>query len=779
MTKAELSPPHPGRIAFLGTYVPRRCGIATFTADLSGAVAAAAPRSEVWAVAMNDQTGGHRYPHRVKFEIKEKRRADYRLAAEFLNMSDVSVLSLQHEYGIFGGPDGRYVLELVRRLRLPVVTTLHTVLREPTPGQRSTLRELAAVSDRLVVMAERAIEFLHDIYGVPSSQVEHIPHGIPDRPFVDPNYYKDKFGVEGRRVILTFGLLSPGKGIESMIEALPLVTERYPDAVYVVLGATHPHVQATMGQEYRTKLQTLAEDLGVSANVVFHNRFVELDELCEFLGAADVYVTPYLSEAQIVSGTLAYALGTGNAVVSTPYWYAQEMLAEGRGRLVPPRDPQALADGILALFDNEVERHAIRKRAYQYTRDFVWSQVASRYLDLFAAVAEQPPRSEVQSPVRLSLDDGHGELDEIDLAHLRTMTDDTGIYRHAVGTVPTRSDGYSTDDNARALVVAQRARPNLAGGAGCTMLINRYLSFLHHAFDADTGCFRNHMTYDRRWAEGPGSEDAHGRCVWALGEAVALTEREGHAALAVRLFHASLPAMRSFTHPRVWAYGLLGIHAYLSRYEGQTDVRRVRDDLTARLHTLYRESARPAWPWFESAVTYDNARLPQALLLAGQGTEDEAMVADALRALDWLWQISSTDKGMFQPVGNDGWYAAGGTRADFDQMPIEAAAMIEACLAAHAVTGQRRWFDRARRCFNWFLGDNQLRLPLYEPGTGGCSNGLHAHGVSENRGAEATLSWLLSLLAFYDAPADGVQDRPLRPKVVDPLIPSPNLATVV
>ena len=737
-------------IALVGTYPPRRCGIATFTADLADNLTAVAAQTECWAVAINDRPDGLRYPHRVKFEINHNRMTDYRLAGDFLNMSKVDVVSLQHEFGIFGGADGQNIIELLKRVRAPVVTTLHTVLNEPTDGQRQTMQRVAELSDRLIVMANRAEEFLRDVYDVPQEKIVHIPHGIPDTPFVDPNYYKDQYGVEGKKVILTFGLLSPGKGIEAVIDALPAIVAAHPDVMYIVLGATHPHIQAEAGEDYRTRLQRRAQEQNVGDHVIFHNRFVELAELCEFLGASDVYVTPYLNEAQIASGTLAYALGTGNAVVSTPYWYAQEMLADGRGRLVPFRDVKALGESIIELFDNETQRHAMRKAAYNFTRGMIWVQVAQRYIDVFQDVNEQrrheprssPPVKQMTAPTR--------ELTQVKLDHLLTLTDDTGILQHARGVVPNRDHGYCTDDNARALIAVLIAKDHLPGGARCTALATQYLSFLDHAFNEDTARFRNFMSYDRRWLEDMGSEDCHGRAIWALGEAIARTELRGRLIVASDLFHRALPAMLKFQAPRAWTYGLIGIHAYLRRFGGHTEVRRVREELSLRLMDLFRVHADDQWPWPEDCLTYDNARLPQALLLAGQWMFDQSMIDTALSTLEWLVELQTGPQGHFTPVGNDGWFPRDGTRARFAQQPLEAAGMIDACLEAAGATGDTKWVDFADRCLNWFLADNDLNVPLYDPVTGGCCDGLHPEGTNENQGAESTLAWLLSALALHE-----------------------------
>ncbi|WP_432798987.1 glycosyltransferase [Poriferisphaera sp. WC338] len=746
-------------LACVGTYVPRRCGIATFTHDLTDALTSAAPDINTMTVAMNDRPEGYRYANRVWFEINQNRLVEYRLAADFLNMSNVDVVSLQHEFGIFGGPDGSYILEMLRRLRMPVVTTLHTVLRTPTDSQLKVMRQLTDLTDCFVVMAERAEEFLRDIYHVPNEKIQLIPHGIPDVPFVDPNYYKDIFGVEGKKVILTFGLLGPSKGIENMIEALPSIIEKHPDTVYIVLGATHPGVIAYQGEEYRLGLQRRAKELGIADNIIWVNQFVELEQLIEFLGAADVYVTPYLNEAQITSGTLSYALGSGKAVVSTPYWHAQELLAEDRGILVPFADTNALANGINHLFDHESDRHAIRKRAYQYTRSMVWQEVAEQHLSLFQSVREhrnQNPKPNLTARPNLLSNTSikTPELAEIKLEQLVNLTDSVGLLRAAIATVPDRNQGYTTDDNARALIItliaqdylhATHAQPRLED------LTTRYLSFLGHAFNAENKRFRHHLSYDRQWFDTDGSEDSHGRAIWALGETVARSTTRGHMTFATNLFQQALEPCTSLQSPHGWAYALIGIHAYLRRFSGDSHARRVREQLAQKLYDAFQRNGSSDWHWLSDELTYANAQIPHALLLSGRWMFNNEMIQAALRVLDWLYNIETADDNdHFAPIGSDGWLVRNQSKTRFNQLPIEASGMINATLEAYRITADKRWLDRAYTCLNWFLGDNDLHQPLYDPTTGGCAEALLPHGVSENQSAESTTAWLLALLSLYD-----------------------------
>jgi glycosyltransferase involved in cell wall biosynthesis len=746
MTTTGNLPSYPHKIALIGNHLPRQCGIATFTTDLLAGLAEQNPRGECWAVVMNDIPRGYRYPAQVRFEVNQRVLAEYRLAADFLNMNRVEVVCLQHEFGIFGGENGAHVMDLLGNLRMPVVTTLHTVLQSPSAGQLAVARRVAQLSDRLVVMSQRAREILREVYGVPEAKIVLIHHGIPDVPFVDPNYYKDQYGVEGRKVILTFGLLSPGKGIETMIEALPAVVARHPDVVYIVLGATHPHEKKEQGESYRLSLQRRARELGIGDHLIFHNRFVDLKELCEFLGAADIYATPYLNREQIVSGTLAYALGSGKATISTPYWYAEEMLADGRGRLVPFKDSAALAEQVNDLLDHEVERHAMRKRAYNFCREMIWKEVAQRYLELFNEVKAE--RACFPRPVfrAKTMDTAPRELPQPKLDHIIRLSDDVGILQHAKYIVPDRYHGYCTDDNARALIAVLMAREMIPNSDAATNLACTYIGFLHHAFNEETGRFRNFMGYDRRWLEEVGSEDSHGRAVWGLGEAVALAESADIRDAARAVFEKALPALSDFTFPRTWSFALMGIHAYLTRYSGNSEVRRVRETLADKLFDKYKQNATDEWPWIEDRLTYANGKIAQTLILCGRRMDRPEMLQAGLRSLEWLMTLQTDPKGHFVPVGNNGWYPKQGTKARFDQQPIEALDMIEACREAYDATNDSKWVSHAQRCLEWFLGRNDLHAPLYNDKTGGCCDGLNADGPNRNQGAESTLVCFLSML---------------------------------
>ncbi len=753
-------------VAVIGNYLPRQCGIATFTTDLVEGLSAEAPDIYNWAAAMNDKPEGYPYPEKVRFEINQNKLSDYSIASQFFNISQTNIVCLQHEYGLFGGPAGSHLLKLLGDLRMPVVTTLHTVLKDPAPEYRAVMSKLSDLSDKLVVMSHKASDFLKDIYAVPEDKIVFIHHGIPDTPFIDPSFYKDKFGVEGKKVLLTFGLLSPNKGIEKVLQALPAVIKKHPDVVYIILGATHPHILKSHGDAYRILLQQHVHKLDIGEHVIFQNRFVELKELCEFLGIADIYLTPYLEEAQITSGTLAYAMGTGKAVISTPYWYATEMLAEDRGRIVPFHSPDAMAEQIIDLLDNDVARHAMRKKAYMFSRDAVWKEVSRKYLQVFSEVRQnrtrnpRPRHSYVENIQAIT----NFELPEIKLDHLKAFTDDTGILQHANYTIPDRTHGYCTDDNARALLVAAMGQKYLpTNGLGLDFLSGHYLGFLLYAFNEKNGRFRNFMTYSRQWTEEIGSEDAHGRAIWSIGKAVAFLQNPGHLAMSTTLFNKALRAVENFHSPRAIAFCLVGVNAYLDKFSGDSDVRRVREVLVDRLFGQFKNNATDGWPWLENALNYANGKLPHALLLSGRWMHRKDMIDMGLLSLKWLLAIQTEDA-HFVPIGSNGWYKQGGPRARFDQQPIEANAMVEACVEAFNITRDKSWFDNAVMCFNWFLGHNDLNLPLYDPKTGGCRDGLMADGINQNQGAESSLAWLLSLMTLQKLYADEVLKQSSSPK---------------
>ena len=741
------------RVAFLGDYMPRQCGIATFTTDICEAVAAQFPECDCLVGAVNDRPEGYDYPARIRFEIDEKDLDSYRRAADFLNINNVEVVSVQHEFGIYGGAAGSHLLEFLRDVHMPVVTTLHTVLSEPNPNQRTVMKHLNELSSRFIVMAEHGRDLLKKVYGISADKIDLIPHGVPDVQFIDPSFHKDQFGVEGKTVLLTFGLLSPNKGIEHVIEALPAIIAQHPTVVYIVLGATHPNLLAHEGETYRLKLERLAEDRGVKDHLFFYNRFVSLPELTDFIGAADIYITPYLNEAQITSGTLAYAFGAGKAVVSTPYWHAKELLADERGILVPFADPAAIAEGVNRLLSDSGLMIAMRRRAWKEGRAMIWPVVAQRYMESF-----QLARASLIVPSRRAfavrtLGNRPYELPSLKLDHLFRMSDNTGIFQHAIFNVPNYSEGYCTDDNARAFILTLLLRDmtTRATPQELERLASTYLAFLWDAFDKKSCRFRNFMSHSREWLEDKGSEDSHARALWAAGMALGRSKNEGHRSLCALLFQQGLPVVEGFTSPRAWAFVLLAMHEYLRTYSGDRMVNQLRELLTRRLLDHFHTNVTKDWHWFEPSATYDNAKLSHAMILSGYWTSHGDVLEVGLQSLRWLVESQRAEAGHFVPIGCNGFWLKGKERARFDQQPLEAHSMISACLEAYSRTGDDYWRRAARRCFEWFLGRNDLGLPLYDSASGGCRDSLHQDRLSQNLGAESSLAFYLSLAEMTQA----------------------------
>lgn len=716
-------------------------------------------------MAMTDHGHTYDYPPVVRLQINDENLAEYSRAADFLNERHCQVACLQHEFGIFGGDAGNHIMALLSRLRTPIITTLHTVLAEPRSAQRSVLNRIVDASSTVIVMAEKARILLRTIYGVPAEKIEIIPHGIPDSAFVEPDAAKAKLGFARHAVILTFGLLSPNKGIEVMIDAMPAILKSRPDAVYVVLGATHPNLVRNEGESYRESLIARAGALGVEEHVVFLNRFVDQATLLDFISMCDVYVTPYLKEAQMTSGTLAYSFGLGKAVVSTPYWHAQELLADGRGVLVPFGDAKAIATEIAGLLTDDVRRNAMRKLAYSSSRSMTWERTAERYIEVFDAARRAHPLKVVARRNENAASPDSPPVPRLQLDHFLSMCDDTGLLQHAVCSVPDRSHGYCVDDNARALLVA--CALNAPGEERLPeTLTSRLAAFVQHAWNPDVKRFRNFMSFDRRWLEDSGSEDCHGRTLWALGECARSDANESRRQWAASLFAEALSTTKNFSSPRAWAFTLLGLDAYCATVSKDSYARELRYLFADRLMSILSSVETDDWVWFEEGLAYDNARLPQALIATGITLGAPAYVAAGLRSLRWLMTLQMSGDGIFRPVGSDSFGDKRERPRAYDQQPLEATATISACLTAWRADGDVKWRADAERTFAWFLGSNDLSSPLVDLQTGSCRDGLHPDRANQNRGGESVVSYLLSLTEI----------RQLQRMAVDRAKPAPLLA---
>ena len=728
----------------IGNSLPRRCGIATFTTDLQRAISNSRPNLQAGIVAMTDHDQTYDYPSSVVLQIKDDTIEEYVRAAAFLNAGRFDIVCLQHEFGIFGGEAGAHILELLSRLTMPVVTTLHTVLAEPTAIQRAVIERIVEASSKIIVMANKGRELLRSVYRVPDEKIEIIAHGIPDFPFVEPDAAKAKLGFSGRSVILTFGLLSPSKGVEVMIDAMPSILKRRPDAVYVVLGATHPNLVRDQGEAYRESLTTRVRELGVENNVVFLDQFVDQATLLEFISMCDVYVTPYLNEAQMTSGTLAYSFGLGKPVVSTPYWHARELLADGRGVLVSFSDAEGIGNEIAQLLTDAPRRQAMRERAYAASRSMTWERTAERYMTVFEharqghrlkLIARIDP--EAIAPLSPATPD-------MQLGHFLSMCDDTGLFQHAVHAVPDRAHGYCVDDNARALLLA--CALNEPGEHPLPAIQTaRFAAFVQHAWNPDTRRFRNFMGFSRAWLEDRGSEDSHGRTLWALGECTRKDASPSRRRWARNLFAQALPAVESFRSPRASAFTLLGLDAYCAVVPDDRRAQEIRRVLAERLMSGLASVETPDWQWFEEGLAYDNARLPQALIVTGLATQTPVYVDTGLRSLRWLMTQQTTSTGHFRPIGTAGFGELRKPPHAFDQQPLEATATIAACLAAWHADDDAEWKTIATKVFAWFLGSNDLSVALADPVTGSCRDGLHPDRANENCGGESVVSYLLAL----------------------------------
>jgi len=738
-------------VSFISSFLPRQCGIATFTNDLATSFRNLQSNGTAFKIsitALNDNAEGYKYPADVKFEIKDKKINDFKEAAYYLNLSDKEIINLQHEFGLYGGEAGSHILYLLENLKKPVVTTLHTVIEHPSEDQLKVIQEIGNYSSYLIVQSERSFDMLEKKYGIKREKIRFIPHGTHDVPFLDTTYYKDKFQLTEKKVLLTFGLLGPGKGIEDVINSLKQVVQIFPDTVYIILGVTHPHVKKQYGEAYRNSLENLVQKNGLENNVIFINRFVNTEELLEFLLMSDIYISPYHQKEQIVSGTLAYALSAGKAIISTPYWYAEEILSNERGVLVQAKDPLAISAAILELIGDENKRNRLRRNAYEAGRRMVWPEVAQNYLDIFLQAVNDfrgTSKQLLPSPKYKLMP----ALPEVNLNHLKLMTDSTGILQHAIFSIPNRNEGYCIDDNARALLVGIMNK-HLFHDPDIDSLISTYLTFIHHSYNSETGIFRNFMDYQRNWVEHSGSEDSNGRTLFVLGYLIKNAEEHSSLALSKMLFDLTLKNMGKFSSVRAISHIAMGCIFYLRRFSGARDVKRICRKFLETIYELYKNTSDNNWKWYEEILTYDNARIPQALLMGGIYFKNDEYIKTGLESLNWLFDVQFDSKrNSVSLIGNQGWFSKGSEKAKFDQQPIEIPALIDACYQAYLVTEDNEWINRIGICFSWFLGNNDRQEPLYDYTTGGCFDGLTSAVTNQNQGAESTVCFLSSLHRMY------------------------------
>ncbi|WP_292374275.1 glycosyltransferase family 4 protein [Methanosarcina sp. UBA411] len=751
------------KVLFIGTYVPKECGIATFTSDLLNSVSGENNNVHCEVIALNDPSETYNYPEEVVFQIQRDRIEDYYRAADYINQSDIDIVCLQHEFGLFWGNAGDYIFSLISGINKPVISTMHTVIREPEPEYRIAIEKLIRYSQKLIVMSQTAVEMLKDVYKAPDDKIELIFHGVPDYPFNNCDKYKKRLNLKGTPLVLTFGLLSQNKGIESMLEALPEVVSQYPDLVYLILGATHPIIKKNFGETYRQYLQNKVSELGLEKNVVFHDKFVEKEELCNYILASDIYVSPYLSKEQIVSGALTYAIGMGKAIVSTPYWYAQEMLSDNRGLLVDFGDTEGFRKSLLHLIENPEECDNMRKKAYDFGRKMTWKNVGKQYNTVFIKALKNYGTYSTSNKFNFL----PNQLPEVKLDYLKLLTDDVGIIQHTNLGVPARHHGYSTDDVGRALVALTQLIDSQKKAEELWKLITTYMSFLEHA-QTDTGHFHNFMSYKREFLDEKGSEDTLGRAIYGLGHVVSCPYLSKNIrTLAHTLMSKARPEMEKLNYPRAKAYTICGLYEMLragvdadefeSVFNSRRDAIKSVDSLVSKdifesifinhansLVDLYEANHKEDWDWFEPTVTYSNAKLSESLLLAYNYTKDRTYRNVGLATLDFLTEIQWKGD-FFDIVGNQGWYSYSGKKPIFDQQPIEAGYLTQAYVSAYEILREKKYLELARYSFEYFLGRNRLKTVMYDYSTGAVCDGLNCDGMNYNQGAESVICFLMAL----------------------------------
>ena len=731
---------------FIGTYPPRECGIGTFTQNLFDAVTGAGDskeQDENFIVAMNDFEQNYTYPDEVKLTIRQESQQDYLAAVKYINLSGAGCCILEHEFGIYGGQNGVYILPLLHRLEIPLIVTLHTIIKTPSYNEKSILQEICKMANRVVVMSRKAIDFLINIYNIPKEKIVYIEHGVPDFQF-SQNETKEEFKLEKKKILLTFGFISRNKGIEVAVKSLPRVVEKYPDVLYIVLGKTHPNVLRYSGDEYRVYLMRLIKDLELEKNVVLLNKFVSQKDLFKYLYASDIYITPYLNEAQITSGTLSYAVGVGSAVVSTPYWHAAELLADDKGILFDFNDSNQLSDVLIELLDNPERRLQLRKRAYDYGREITWHKIGIKYSNLIETVVTEGLKMDKKEVIPFDL----LLLPPFSLAHIKRMTDDTGIIQHAKFGIPNLKEGYCLDDNARALIMALMAFKQKKDYTALE-LCPVYLSYINYMQNED-GTFKNFMSFKRDFLDKTGSEDSFSRTIWALGYMLENAPNDSYYQIGRMIFFNAYPNFENLKSIRSIAYTILGISYYLRSNPSDDTSIELLNKLSNVLISHFENNSDGNWTWFEQLLAYDNAILPLALLHAAKILNDEKIREAGLDSMYFLTKLTMCN-GYLSIIGNEKWYKKDGEFSRFAQQPLDAMAMVLMFDQAYHLTKDKNFLEKLFSSFMWFLGDNDLRMNLYDFETKGCCDGLESYGVNRNQGAESTLAYLISYLTVLQA----------------------------
>jgi len=735
------------KIVYIGTYPPRECGIGTFTMNLFKSMVMndeiTKDSIEGFIVAMNDHEQTFNYPEEVKLTIRQEHQRDYLEAVKFINLSGANICILEHEFGIFGGQNGIYILPLLHRLEIPLIVTLHTIVKAPSYTEKAVLQEICKMAHKVVVMSHKAIKFLTSIYNVDKEKIVFIEHGVPDIQF-NQEQSKKEFNLENKKILLTFGIISRNKGIETVIKALPKVIEKYPEVLYMVLGKTHPNVLRHSGEEYRSYLHRLIKSLNLGDHVFFMNEFVNQKELFKYLAASDIYITPYLNEAQITSGTLSYAIGVGSAVISTPYWHAAELLADGRGKLFNFNDSDELSTILMELLDKPDVLKSLRKKAYDYGRTITWTKSGGKYVVLAKKILASKPKVLVNKETFID----PLILPPFSLVHIKRLTDDTGIIQHAKFGIPNLKEGYCLDDNARALLMALMAYRQKKDTLALD-LAPIYLSYIHYMQNKD-GTFRNFLSFNRNFLDEVGSEDSFGRTIWALGYLLGNAPNDAYYQTGKLVFFDASPNFEKLQSIRGIANSMVGISYYIRSNPSDDSMTERLRNLAYKLIKHYEENSSPDWKWFEPLLAYDNGVLPLALLHSAEILNDDKVTAIALEAMNFLTEITLKD-GYLSIIGNEKWYKKEGERSMFAQQPIDALAMVLMYHQAFHLTKDKEYLNKLFACFMWFMGENDLRMNLFDFETKGCCDGFESYGVNRNQGAESSLAYLISHLIVLQA----------------------------
>ncbi|MBK8983737.1 MAG: glycosyltransferase family 4 protein [Ignavibacteria bacterium] len=734
------------KTVFIGTYPPRECGIGTFTQNLFKSMTGAfkkenereSGQDESFIVAMNDFEYNYAYPEEVKLTIRQELQEDYLAAVKYINLSGADCCILEHEFGIYGGQSGVYILPLLHRLEIPLVVTLHTILKTPSYNEKAILQEICKMANRVVVMSRKGIELLINVYEVPEEKIAYIEHGVPDFIFTQEETKKE-FKLENKKLLLTFGFISRNKGIETVIKALPKVVEKYPNVLYMVLGKTHPNVLRFSGDEYRSFLNRLIKDLNLEKHVVLINKFVSQKELFKYLHASDIYITPYLNEAQITSGTLSFAVGAGSAVVSTPYWHASELLADGKGVLFDFNNSDELSGVLIELFDKPEKRLKMRKKAYDYGREITHSKTGDKYNTLLEEVVTENFKAEKKEEIPFDL----MLLPPFSLAHIKRMTDDTGIIQHAKYGIPNLKEGYCLDDNARALLMALMVFKQMKDYSALE-LCPIYLSYIDYMQNKD-GTFKNFLSFNRNFLDETGSEDSFGRTIWALGYMLANAPNDSYYQTSKLIFSNAVPAFEKLKSIRSIANTIIGICYYIRSNPSDDVMIEILRKQTYILIGHYDKNSSDDWKWFEELLAYDNAILPLSLLHAAEILSDDKVREVAVESMDFLSGLTLSE-GYLSIIGNDKWHKIKEERSKYAQQPLDAMAMVLMYHQAFRLTKDKEYLKKLFTSFMWFLGENDLRMSLFDFETNGCCDGLESYGVNRNQGAESTLAYLISYL---------------------------------